>query len=135
MASADINTYPCAGSTGVNRKMSAEAPNPVPGRDLIASSLGLSVYIQVRDGNVLTITSASMTQVSTGLPVTLRAPVISANDPYAPCSTGCFKANQAYIVADAPMQINSAFQVNIAGTNNGTAFTRSFTFTAGSGGF
>ena len=131
--SADINTYPCQGSTGINNKLSNESPNPVPGRDLVTNPLGSVVYLAVKEGNTLTISGASMTQVSNGQPVTLRTPITSANDPYRGCSEGCFKANQAYVAADAPLQTNTAYQVIISGSNNTTTFSRSFTFTTGSG--
>lgn len=131
--SADINTYPCQGSTGINNKLSNETPNPIPGRDLAANPLGSVVYVAVKEGNTLSISSASMTQVSNGQAVTLRAPVTSANDPYRGCSEGCFKANQAYVAADAPLQTNTAYQVIISGSNNTTTFSRTFTFTTGSG--
>ena len=132
LGAADVKTYPCDGVTGVSRLLSNESPNPVPGRDLNANPLGSTVYIAVRDGNRLTISSAFMTEGATGQNVILRVPVTSSNDPYGPCATGCFKANQAYIVADTPLQPNSAYLVRITGTNNGAAFSRTFTFATGS---
>ena len=73
-----------------------------------------------------------MTNSSAGQAVILRAPVSAANDPYGPCATGCFRPHQAYIAADAPLQANTAYIAMISGTNNGTAFSRSFSFTTGS---
>ena len=133
-AAPEVHTYPCEGSSGVNFKLSNEDPNPVPGRDLSTTPLGSSVYIAVRDGNVLNITSASLIQLSTGQPVTLRTPITAANDPYAPCAAGCFKSHQAYVVADAPLQANMSYQLTLNGTNNGTAFSRTFSFATGTGG-
>ncbi len=132
LGAADVKTYPCDGATGVSPLLSNESPNPVPGRDLGVNPLGSTVYIAVREGNRLTITTASMTDGVTGQNVILRVPVTSLNDPYGPCATGCFKANQAYIAADAPLQASTAYIVTITGTNNGTAFSRTFTFTTGS---
>ena len=134
LAAADVNTYPCEGTTGVNSKLTNEEPNPVPGRNLSTTPLGSSVYVSVRVGNVLNITSASMIQIGTGQSVTLRPPITAANDPYGPCATGCFKTHQAYVVADAPLQAMTSYQVSINGTNNGIPFTRSFRFTTGTGG-
>ncbi len=133
LAASDVNTYPCEGTTGVNRQLSNESPNPVPGRDLSVNPLGAVVYIGTREGNTLQISSASMLQVSTGSPVALRAPITAATDPYSPCSEGCFKSHQAYVAANAPLQANAAYQVMITGSNNGAAFSRVFTFTTGSG--
>ena len=132
LGSSEVKTYPCDGATGINRQLTNETPNPVPGRDLSTSPLGSSVFIAVREGNQLGITSAAMTNASTGQAVVLRAPVTSANDPYGPCVTGCFGPHQAYVVPDAPLQANTAYTVMIRGTNNGTAFSRTFTFTTGS---
>lgn len=133
-AGTEVHTYPCEGTSGVNFKLANEEPNPVPGRDLSTTPLGSSVYVAVRAGNVIGISSASMKQISTGLPVTLRAPVTAANDPYGPCAAGCFQSHQAYVAADAPLQPNTAYQVTINGTNNSVGFSRTFTFSTGTGG-
>ena len=129
--SSEVRTYPCEGTTGTDYKLTAEEPNPVPGRDLRTNPLGGSVLVQLRYGNKLAFTSATMTQVSgdgAGTAVTLRDPVTSAN------SGNAFLSHQGYIVADAPLLPNTAYQVLINGTNNGTAFSRQFTFTTGTGG-
>ena len=136
----EIHTYPCEGTQGVNSKLSNEEPNPIRGRDLSTNPLGSSIYIAARDGRILRITSAAMFQRSNGQSVVLRAPVTSENDPYQPCLSGCFKSHQAYVVADAPLQKNTEYQVTITGTNQASAtasaipFSRNFTFTTGSGG-
>ena len=134
LAANSVNTYPCEGSVGVNRQLNNETPNPVPGRDLAVEPLGAVVYIGTREGNRLVIISSSMFEVPTGQLVRLRAPVTAANDPYSPCLEGCFKEHQAYIAADAPMRANTSYQVSVTGTNNGTPFSRTFTFVTGTGG-
>ena len=126
LGTGDVATYPCAGTTGVDRQLLNESPNPVPGRNLAVNPLGSSILILVREGQTLVITSASMTSVATGLPVTLRAPVTSVNDPNTKVGT-----HQAFISADAPLQANSAYDVIVTGTNNGVAFSRSLRFTTG----
>jgi uncharacterized protein YkwD len=133
LGSSDVQTYPCDGTTGVNRQLTNETPNPVPGRDLRTAPLGSTVYIAVRQGNRLAITRAAMTRAATGEAVALRPPVTSASDPYGPCLTGCFAPHQAYIVPDAPLLPDTAYTVMLGGTNNGAAFSRSFTFSTGSG--
>ena len=45
-----------------------------------------------------------------------------------------YMANSATVGADAPLQPNTQYEVVINGTNNGTPFTRQFTFTTGTGG-
>lgn len=122
-----VVTYPCQGTTGVNRQLTGESPNPVPGRDLSLSPLGTPIFVKVRPSQVLTITSATLISVASGAPVALRAPVGKAQDP-----NGYFQANEVYIAPDAPLAANSQYQATIAGTNNGVQFSRTFSFTTGS---
>ncbi|ABM39618.1 Allergen V5/Tpx-1 family protein (plasmid) [Polaromonas naphthalenivorans CJ2] len=129
-----VATYPCEGSTGINRQLADETPNPVPGRDLSRLPLGSSVYIAVRDGNKLTITNASLTNLATGVPVTVRPVLNSDSDPNKVNGQSYFAGHQAFITADAPMAANTRYQVVINGTNNGAAFNRTFIFTTGTGG-
>ncbi|MCX8520465.1 MAG: hypothetical protein ORN28_02875 [Rhodoferax sp.] len=42
-------------------------------------------------------------------------------------SGNAFQSHQGYIVADAPLLPNTAYQVLINGTNNGAPFTSEFT--------
>ena len=131
MASSDVLTYPCEGSTGVNRQLLNEEPNPVPGRNLATQPLGTAILVTVREGQTVRITSSSVTKVSTGVPVVMRAAIDSSNDPAGPCTRGCFLPHQAYVIPDGPLDGNSAYNVVVAGTNNGAGFTRSFRFVTG----
>ena len=131
LGGSEVQTYPCAGSTGIDRLLSNERPNPVPGRDLATMPLGSSVYIAVREGQTLAITSTSMIKVATGVAVTLRAPLTKATDPNGSATAYFFGLHQAVVSADAPLDPNSAYQVTITGTNNGTAFSRTFSFKTG----
>lgn len=123
----DVFTYPCAGSTNVARILSNEYPNPTPGRDLAVEPLGTTIHIAIKEGHQLVINSASVTPVLGGQPVVMATSVTSANDP-----NGFFKPNQGYVATNAPLAANTTYQVNITGTNNGVAFSRSFSFTTGS---
>lgn len=133
LGSSDVVTYPCDGTAGVNFQLRGEVPNPIPGRDLASNPIGTPVLIKVRDGNTLVITNAGMINVATGAPVALRAPVGAANDPNAGGGVAYFKPSEAYIAPDAPLTRGTAYQVTITGTNNGTAFSRTFSFTTGTG--
>lgn len=133
LGSSDIATYPCNGVTGVNFQLRGESPNPVPGRNLSTNPIGTPILIKVRDGNSLTITSTAMINVANGAGVALRAPVGAANDPNKVNNVSYFKASEAYIAPDAPLAKGTLYQVTVTGTNNGTAFSRTFSFTTGIG--
>ena len=134
LGSSDVKTYPCQGTTGTDYKLSNEIPNPVAGRDLAAKPLGSSVFVSVRQGQVLVINSATMQAmvngVPSGSPEVVRPAVTGSNDPL----LGYYQQHEGYIVADAPMLPNTSYSVTISGTNNGAGFTTSFTFTTGTGG-
>ena len=128
MASSEVHTYPCDGSIGVNRQLTNESPNPVPGRDLAKNPLGTSIYISLRRGQILVIGSVSMIDASSGVAVPLRTPVTAENDPNPGHLT---TKNDAFISADSSLAANTRYQVTINGSNNGTAFSRTFMFTTG----
>lgn len=131
LAANEVNTYPCDNSSDVEPNLLNESPNPVPGRDLAKNPLGSSVYIAVRDGNTITIGSATMTNLATGMPVTLRTAVTAVNDPNKPNGVSYLKSNQSFVSADSPLSPNTKHQVVVTGTNNGIPFNRNFTFTTG----
>lgn len=122
----DVLTYPCDGATGVDRQLTNESPEPVPGRDLRASPLGTSVYVATRAGNTLAVSTATMTNARTGAAVALRPAVSAGNDPQQ-----SYGPNEAFVAADAPLEAGTAYQVTLTGTSNAVPFTRSFTFTTG----
>lgn len=127
VAAGEVATYPCAGSTGINRQLTNEEPSPTPGRNLSTNPLGGAIYILLIEGNILTIASAVMFETVSNTAITLRTPVTSVNDP-----NTRFKANEGYVIPDAPLKPLTQHSVDIRGTNNGVAFTKQFTFVTGS---
>ena len=127
-ASDQVLTYPCEGTTGIFYEITNETPNPVPGRDLRASPLGPGLLVAVRTGQTLAISSATMTMASGNVSVVLRPTMTRENDP-----NGVLTANQAVIVPDASLMPNTTYTVQIAGSNDGAAFSRTFSFATGSG--
>ncbi|MDB5932454.1 MAG: Allergen V5/Tpx family protein [Polaromonas sp.] len=134
MEAAAVATYPCEGSTGIDRQLTDETPSPVPGRDLSRHPLGTSIYIAARDGNALAITSASLINLASGEAVQVRPVLNSQSDPNKVSGQSYFRAHQAFITADAPLAAHTRYQAVVAGTNNAAAFSRTFIFTTGTGG-
>jgi hypothetical protein len=128
IASSDVLTYPCQGTTGTGYRLTDETPNPVPGRNLATSPVGHPIIVMIRKGRVLALTSAAMIKVSTGAAIALRTPVTLANDP----SNNTYGEHFGYVLPDAALEPSTQYQVTINGSNGATPFTRSFTFTTGS---
>ncbi|WP_232062217.1 CAP domain-containing protein [Variovorax sp. PBS-H4] len=124
----EVLTYPCEGTTGVFYEITNETPNPVPGRDLRASPLGPGVVVAVRSGQTLAISSARMTTLSGRTPVALRPALTRDSDPNA-----VLASHQAVLIPDASLMPNTSYTVNVAGTNDGAAFEKTFNFTTGAG--
>ncbi|MBT2321712.1 CAP domain-containing protein [Variovorax paradoxus] len=127
-ASDQVLTYPCEGTSGIFYEITNESPNPAPGRDLRASPLGPGLLVAVRTGQALTISSASMQALSGNIPVVLRPTMTKSNDP-----NGVLAGHQALVIPDASLLPNTTYAVQIAGTNDGAAFQKSFSFATGSG--
>lgn len=129
LATDAVVTYPCAGTTGVDYKMGQESPNPVPGRNLTLTPLGHAINVMVRFGNILEIQSASMLNVEANVAVPLRAPVTADND-----VNGMFQQygrHAGYVIPDVALTPNTTYEVQLTGTNNGNAFSRTFRFSTG----
>lgn len=127
-ASDEVLSYPCDGTSDVFYAFTNETPNPVPGRDLLASPLGPSILVAVRTGQTLNITSAQMKTRWGATPVALRAPMTRENDPNA-----VLQSHQALIIPDAALIPSTEYMVKIVGTNDGAAFTKTITFATGTG--
>ena len=134
LASDEVGTYPCEGTTGVNIGATTELPSPVPGRDMDSNPIGLSFYVGVRDGNTITVTSAVVTNLSTGNPEKIGNVLTRKTDPNGQSGNTYFESNQAVVFTDKPASPNTKYSVVINGTNNDKPFTRNFSFTTGTGG-
>lgn len=124
-SSTDVLTYPCSGITGTAYQLTGEDPNPVTPRNLATNPIGQPILVQVLLGRTLIITSATVTGPSGA--VALLPTMTQTNDP-----NGRLSSNTAVIMPDLPLQPNTTYSVVINGTNNGVAFTRSFSFSTGS---
>ncbi len=125
-SSADVLTYPCAGVVGTITALYGETPSPIPSRNLATNPIGQPVFVQVRQGQVLTITSSSIVKTTDSSRVPLAVTLTSANDPNSELSP-----SQAILIPNAPMAAQTQYTVTIQGTNNGTPFVKNFTFTTG----
>lgn len=128
----DVLTYPCQGSSGMNYQLAKnEAPAPVAGRDLTTLPVGHPLLVAVRNGNTLGITSATLIKVSNGASIALRAPYTKATDVN---NVAYYYENEGFILPDVPLEPSTQYQATINGTNSGVVFSRTFTFTTGTGG-
>jgi hypothetical protein len=125
----DVQTYPCQGSTGFNYQFHGESPSPLA-RNMANLPAGHPIIVQLRWGHLLRLTSATMTNLSNGQSAGLLHLRDSSNDP----NIGVYwnQFHRGYVLPDQPLAPNTSYQITINGTNNGQAFSRTFTATTGS---
>jgi hypothetical protein len=118
-------TYPCQGSTNIPPVFvpANESPNPFPSMTSSSQTVGPPIYIKADAGQVLTVTTHSLSKSGVAVPTLLMD---KANDPHREVG-----ANEAFVVPTSALSPYSTYQVNVTGTLNGTRFTRSFTMSTG----
>jgi uncharacterized protein YkwD len=115
-----VLTYPCQGSTGIAKDFYEDVNWAGTGTGVG----GHPVHITAPNGEVLVITSASITPVGGGVvPVQV---ITSANDPQK-----FLMKNQAFVIPPSSLQSNTTYRVQISGTVAGVPFTKDFTETTG----
>lgn len=121
-----VLSYPCEGTTGAAYRVTTEAPNPVPGRDLGANPIGPGIVFTVKSGQVLELSSAVLVTANGNTSVPLRPTMTKSSDP-----NGLLGGHQAILIPDSALQRNTQYRVTVSGKNSGTSFYRSFVFTTG----
>lgn len=124
-------TFPCSGTTGVDYE-SASAENPTPyinGQpvNLATNPIGTPITVVGNLNDTVLLTSGVMIAPN-GNQITLNL-TDSSNDPnktLAPFAAFAFPTN--------PLQPNTTYSATLTGTDNGTAFSRNFSFTTGNQG-
>lgn len=124
ISSTDVSTYPCAGITvktsplGIGR----ETPDPLPARDYSSRPVGQPIYVRVRVGQTLAISSFTVVS-ATGTNIAQAALLSQANDP-----NKILSSNEVLFYPDTPLAAGAQYTVTINGTNNGVTFTRTVAF-------
>ena len=128
LAADGVYTYPCLGTTGVPIGLSNETPSPLP--SALAQDFrlyGSPIVVKVRAGQVLNLKAATITPAGGGAAIQNQIVTIS-NDPQ---MGSLMKASDSYLLPLRPLQPGTTYQVNLVGTNNGTPFSKSFSYSTG----
>ena len=119
-------SYPCEGSTGVNAGLADETPSPIPSNLSQNNKLfGTPIAVKVRTGRVLVVISAIVTPTAGGPAVAVQI-VSQANNTPRP---DLMRANDAYVLPLSVLQPGTSYTVQLAATNDGQPFSKSFSFT------
>jgi len=125
LGAGQLATYPCQDSSGIPPSFvpANETPNPFPALTSSSQTVGPPIYLKVDAGQVLTLTSSS---VSTGGFSVPTQTLTWANDPHRELG-----ANEVFVVPSSSLQANTAYQVTLNGRIDGRPFSRNFTMTTG----
>ncbi|RZI67853.1 CAP domain-containing protein [Variovorax guangxiensis] len=112
-----VATYPCAGSVDIDYAFApaTEAPNPFPEITDRRVEVGPPIYLRADVGATLAVTSRSLKDAA-GVEQALRTAV------------GPIAAHEFFMVPASKLAPGATYTVNIAGSANGVAFDRSFSF-------
>ncbi|MGB8421363.1 CAP domain-containing protein [Paraburkholderia sp. RP-4-7] len=113
-------TFPCQGTTGIAYSGAGETPTPP---NVSNTGWGTPVVVMGNSGDAIVLQTASMTGPAGS--VTLQV-LNSSTDPNKEIG-----AYEAVAYPTSPLSPNTQYSVSLTGTVNGTAFSRSFTFTTG----
>ena len=120
-----VYTYPCQSSTGVHPVLTFESPSPIPLNLPNNNKLfGSPIAVKVRVDRVLALTSATLTPSAGGPAVAVQI-VDQSNTP----QPAFLRSDSAYILPLSPLAPGVSYTVQLAGTNDGQPFSRSFSFT------
>lgn len=114
-------TFPCDGVTGVPYEELGEVP---PAPNMAGGASGTPVAVVGNIGETIVLQTGTMTDTS-GHVIPLQL-LDSANDP-----NKQLPAFEGVAYPASALQPNTSYTVNITGADNGTAFSRTFTFTTG----
>jgi uncharacterized protein YkwD len=122
---AQVYTYPCSGSTGVNAFLINESPSPIPSNLAQDFKLyGTPIAVKIRTGKVLALTTATITPTAGG-PAVATQIVNRSNDPQ---SGALMRADSAFVLPLAPLLPGTSYTVQLAGANDDVALTKTFSF-------
>jgi uncharacterized protein YkwD len=120
-------TFPCQGTTGVDFESNGKEAEMPMGLDTFANPIGTSVAVMGNLTDTITLSSGQMTDPNGNvINLLLLDSAKDSNHLMQPYEAAAFPAN--------PLQPNTTYGVTVTGTVNGTAFSRSFTFTTGAQG-
>lgn len=119
-----VASYPCDGLTGVGTTFipAEESPNPFPDITSISAVYGTPVYFKADAGSTLTVTSVEISNAADGAVQPHRV-LDKASD-----QAGHLQSNEYFVVPTTALQNGARYTVTAAGTLNGSAFRKTFTF-------
>lgn len=128
----DVLTWPCNGTTSkVSTRFGSEIPDPLPGRNLVTQPVGTPFYFMSRMGSNLTIKSARLFNVATGIEIPLM-PVRHMRNELYPGSTSLFSVtglmDSAFVFPDVPLPPSSTVRMDFVALVSGKDVAKSVTY-------
>lgn len=121
----EVRIWPCNGVDNIlNRSLTSESPNPIPGRRLDTDPIGTPIYVQVTENQKLVLTTYELRNMATG-GVAVIAKVLGQD------STDLLPQNQVAILPDKPLAVNTTYTATVTGLNAGKPFSKTCTFKTG----
>jgi uncharacterized protein YkwD len=117
-----VQTYPCAGSEVPGAFYGNEIPDPFPGRNYAINPTGSPLAVMARTGSQLVLTTYSLRKAGDARELALNL-LSSANRGMN------IRSSEVVLIPELPLAPASTFDVKVAGTLNGIAWAKEFSFT------
>lgn len=122
-----IGVYPASGQTGVGLHAGVETPNPFPelstANEDFPTKTGYPISVVVKDGSSLEVLSFTVTEAGATTPLDSRV-MTKASDP-----KRYLAANFAFLVAKAPFNTSTNYNVKFSGRINNVMTNKEWKFT------
>jgi uncharacterized protein YkwD len=117
-----VQTYPCQGSSLAGGFYGGEVPDPYPGRNYALNPMGSPLAILSPTGTTLSLQSYSLRRSGDSQELALNVLSSSNRSTY-------IRSNEIVLMPELPMVAGASYDVKLAGTVDGVAWVKVFTFT------
>jgi hypothetical protein len=116
-----VETYPCEGSVVPGGFYGGETPDPFPGRNYASNPMGSPLAIMSRSGTALVLSGYSIRKIGDKRDLVLN--LLSSSN-----RSRNIRSNEIVLVPESPLAEGESYEVRLAGTLDGVAWAKAFSF-------
>lgn len=127
---AEVLSYPCAGTVDASPTFVTETPDPIT-RHGLAFPAGTPILVEAQAGQVLTVKSASVAPAGGGIAYTAPTNLLVLTVDNDPRMASYNQRNRAFLVPHKPLVADTTYRVQLVLDVGGQELRRDYSFTTG----